>query len=234
LEDRDQTRRYSDFLLSERILCGSCGRGRNSACLRLGVYSRRPALGERCHRSLARGLVAVPCALDVAVVTAPPDGPFRLWEEPVRELRPDNVRELRDEVRDMRDDVRERLRDEVRDMRRRDWRRRMASHVSSPWLSDELSPSPSLTILVTGFGWQRWVIGMVNGPSQIAEFRLANATIAAYLVLRRRGFLVRPSHSAIADWMACRSASGIPADPLASASGQPWRMRERCFGSASG
>src|SRR5262245_43651339 len=51
----------------------------------------------------------------------------------------------------------------------------------------ELSPSPSLTILVIGFGWQRWVIGMVNGPSQIAEFRLANAAIAAYLVLRRRG-----------------------------------------------
>jgi hypothetical protein len=43
---------------------------------------------------------------------------------------------------------------------------------------------------------------------------------------------VRPSHSAIADWMACRSASGIPADPLASASGQPWRLRWRCFGGA--
>jgi hypothetical protein len=77
---------------------------------------------------------------------APPDGPFRLWEEPVRKLRPDDVRELRDEDRDMRDDVRE-LGDEVRDMRDdvrelrdndvgqcrpRDWRRRMASHFSSP------------------------------------------------------------------------------------------------------
>src|SRR5262245_53763463 len=77
----------------------------------------------------------------------PRDSP--LWEEPVRKLRPDDVRDLRDEVRDLRDDVRE-LRDEVRDMRDdvrelrdndvrqcrwRDWRRRMASHVSSPWLS---------------------------------------------------------------------------------------------------
>src|SRR5262245_56171117 len=82
-------------------------------------------------------------------------GRSRLWEEPVRELRPDDVRELGDEVRDMPDDVRE-LRDkvwdmrddvrdlrgdEVRDMREddvgqcHDWRRRIASHVSSPWLS---------------------------------------------------------------------------------------------------
>jgi hypothetical protein len=56
---------------------------------------------------------------------------------------------------------------------------------------------------------------------------LAKAAIAAYLVLRRRGLLVRLSHSVIADWMARRSSSGIPADLSASASGQP--VRRRCF-----
>jgi hypothetical protein len=73
---------------------------------------------------------------------------------------------------------------------------------------------------------------LVGGAFYSRRLLLANAAIAAYLALRRRGFLVRPSHSSIADWMACRSASGIPADPSASASGQPWRLRGRCFGGA--
>ena len=41
--------------------------------------------------------------------------------------------------------------------------------------------------------------------------------------------MARPPHSAIADLMARRSASGIPADLSASASGQPLRPRRRCF-----
>jgi hypothetical protein len=59
----------------------------------------------------------------------------------------------------------------------------------------------------------------------------ANYAITAYLLLRR-GLLVRPPHSAIADCMARRSLSGIPADPSASESGQPVRPRRRCFGGA--
>ena len=43
---------------------------------------------------------------------------------------------------------------------------------------------------------------------------------------------MRPSHLAIADWTARRSASGIPAESSACASGQPVRPRRRCFGGA--
>ena len=32
-ENHDQSRRYSDVLLRQRVLCGSCSRGHNSACL---------------------------------------------------------------------------------------------------------------------------------------------------------------------------------------------------------
>ena len=32
-EYHDQSRRYSDVLLRQRVLCGSCSRGHNSACL---------------------------------------------------------------------------------------------------------------------------------------------------------------------------------------------------------
>jgi hypothetical protein len=87
----------------------------------------------------------------------------------------------------------------------------------------ELFNSTMLSLMF-GLSFVHWPLVPFHSRRQL----FANAAIAAYLVLRR-GLLVRPSHSAIADWMACRSASGIPADPLASASGQPWRLRERCF-----
>jgi hypothetical protein len=46
----DQSRRYSDVLLRQRVLCGSYSRGHNSACLTKGVR-RRPRTGRRqpCH-----------------------------------------------------------------------------------------------------------------------------------------------------------------------------------------
>jgi hypothetical protein len=61
LEDRDQTRRYSDFLLPQRVPCGCCSRGRNPSCLTAASFMRR----AYCRRQLLAAIAAsrvTPCA----------------------------------------------------------------------------------------------------------------------------------------------------------------------------